>query len=230
MTWRREDYGYAAATLAAVLLVAYLIAGNFGLVPSPLRRGRAGGLPQADVAALIVTNPAGQRPLPVPGVAPAPLPREVRSDKPDAFAAPSVVIDTKSGTQVTLAEKASVLGRTLAPAGVRNVKVTFMPSSGTPTTVLAFGKCTDSSYRACNWDVSVPALVGTYKVSAVVTDKTGRTAKSNTITISVVNAGTVVSGVGQTVDNTVTGLTNTVQNAPELLGNLVNNLIGSLHL
>jgi hypothetical protein len=230
MTWRREDYGYAAATLAAVLFVAYLIAGNFGLVPSPLGLGRTDGLPQAEVAALALANPAGQRGLPVPAVAP-PVKHVARSDQSGTLpAAPSVVIDTKSGTQVTLTDKATVVGRTLAPAGVRNVKVSFMPSSGTPTTVLAFGKCTDTSVRACRWDAPVPALVGTYKVTAVVTDKAGRTTKSNSITVTVVNAGNVVSGAGQTVGNTVTGLTKVVGNAPQLLGNIVNNLVGALHL
>lgn len=229
MTWRREDYGYAAATVAAVVFVAYLIAGNFGLVPSPLGHGQTDGLPQAQVAAIAVSNSTSGTTLPVPAVAAAPVPvhRVARSDKPAAFGPPSVVIDTKSGSSVTLAQKAPVVGRVLASAGVKDVLVRFISNSGV-TTALASTQCTNG--LKCSWSVAIPGTIGTYHIMATAEDRAGRTASSNTITLTVVNTGNVVGGVVQGVGSAVSGVGTVVGNAPTLLGNVVNNLVGLLHL
>jgi len=220
MAWRREDYGYAAATIAAVAFVAYIIAGTFGLVPSPLGHGRTDGLPQAEVAALAITNTASRTTLPSAGVAPAPAPVHLvaRSDTPAALGPPSVFIDTKSGTTVKLIDKATVVGRALAPAGLKNVVVTFASSNGGPTTAFASSRCTNAT--TCTWSVAIPAVVGTYNVTATVTDAKGRTASSKAITLTVVNTGNAVGGVL----GALTG------SAPAAIGNVANTLLGALHL
>jgi len=229
MTWRREDYGYAVATLAAVAFVAYLIAGNFGLVPSPLGRGRTDGLPQTEVAALAFSNLDG-RTLPTPSIAPVPAPihREGREDRSPLPAKPTIEINTKSGTQVTLAQKATVIGRIFAPAGYRAVIVSFKQTTGNPADVVASPSCYEPG--KCTWSVPVPTTLGTYQVRAGIVDKLGRAAMSNTITITVVNAGNVVGGVVNGVGNTVNGVGTLLTNAPNTLTGAVNNLLGLLHL
>jgi len=229
MAWRREDYGYAAAAVAAVAFLAYLIAGNFGLVPNPFGLGRADALPQAEVAGLVIANPA--RTLPPVSVAPKPVPagpRSQRGDKTPPLAGPTVRIDTKSGTTVQVVQKATVLGRVLAPAGVRQVVVQFSSPSAGVATAVATTHC--ASATNCSWSVAVPNTLGTFRVIAVATDKLGRTALSNQITLTVVNPGNVVGSVVQGVNNTVSGLGTVVQNAPATLTNTINNLLGALHL
>jgi len=231
MAWRREDYGYAAAAIAAVAFLAYLIAGNFGLVPSPLGQGHAEALPQAEVAGLVIANPAA-RPLPAVAVAPKPAPSGPQVGRGDkaaaALAPPTVRIDTRSGTTVQIAQKATILGRVLASAGVRQVVVQFSSTSDGSASALATTQC--ASATNCAWSVAVPNTLGTYKVVAVATDKAGRIALSNTITITVVNPGNVVGGVVDGVGSTVQGLGSAVQNAQTTLANTVNNLLGALHL
>jgi hypothetical protein len=229
MAWRREDYGYAAATLAAVVFLAYLIAGNFGLVPSPLGGGGSGGLPDAQVAAL-AANEIARSSLPSPLVAPTSfLPSKASVTKKTVpLGPPSVHIDTKSGTSVSLASKATVVGRVLAPAGVREVVVRFAASNGTVSTSVASTRCATSTN--CAWSVAVPATLGTFNVTAIAADRAGRTAPSNQITINVVNPGNVVGGVVQGVGNAVGGVGKVVQSVPGALTGVLDNLIGLLHL
>jgi hypothetical protein len=228
MTWRREDYGYAAATLAAVLFVAYLIAGNFGLVPSPLGRNHADGLPQADVAALALATirPVG----PLPGVAIAPTgtgPQIPRGDETPLPAGPSVHIDTLSGSTVHLTDKATVGGHILAPADVKQVVVHFVSSSGNATSV-ASNNCTDPTM--CAWSVAVPNTLGTYRVTAVGSDVLGRSASSNTITLTVVNPGNVIGSVSHGVTTTVQDGATLVQKVPSALTGALRDLLSALHL
>src|SRR4051812_36006183 len=111
MKWRREDYGYAAVTIGAVVLVGYVIAGNFGLVPSPLAAGRNSALPQPDVAVLTVARSAPNSTLPAPRIAAAPT-QGPTTHTPKAphpsFGMPKVAISTASGTQVGTTDKGKV--------------------------------------------------------------------------------------------------------------------------
>jgi hypothetical protein len=228
MTWRREDYGYAAATIAAVLLVAYLIAGNFGLVPSPLGRGRADGPPQTDVAALAVASRGPVASLPVVAVAPTGRgPRVPRVDVTPLPDGPSVHIDTLSGTTVHVADQATVGGHIVAPADVKQVVVHFVSAAGSATSV-ASTKCTDPTM--CAWSVAVPNTLGTYRVTAIGSDVLGRSASSNTITLTVVNPGNVVGGVVNGVTTTVKAVPTLVQELPGALTGALRNLLGALHL
>jgi hypothetical protein len=227
MNWRREDYGYAAVTVAALAFVAYLIAGNFGLVPSPLSGARADALPQPDVATLTTVTQAQStgQPLPVPAVAPAPnrSTRPVKNRRP-TFAAPSVAISTKSGTTVSVMGPQLVAGTASTPAGARAVAVTFVPSAGSPTKVNASLGC-NSSRTKCNWTARVPDAAGNYTVTATVSDRPGKLGRSGSITITVVNPGGVIGGVTKQA-------TGTAQDTGRGAGvvDAVNNLFGSFHL
>ena len=77
---------------------------------------------------------------------------------------------------------------------------------------------------------AIPNTLGTFKVIAVATDNAGKSALSNSITLTVVNPGNVVGGVVQGVGTTVQGVGTVVQNLPSTLSNTVNNLLGALHL
>jgi hypothetical protein len=227
MTWRREDYGYAAATLAAVVFLAYLIAGNFGIVPSPLSIGRGDELPEAEIAVL-ASSQTLTRPVPVAQIAPAPAPKAPKDATPTAKplpAPPTVAISTKSGTQVSVQNPGSINGTATGPAGVLKVEVSFAPSSGDPATVLSTLTC-NAGKHACGWVAKIPSLAGGFRVTATVTDIFGRTSTSKPIDIMVLNPGNVIGGVTSTVDTVV-------QNAPqtiEQLAGVVNNLVGLLGL
>jgi len=228
MTWRREDYGYAAAALAAVAFLAYVVAGNFGLVPSPLGRGHAEALPQAEVAGLVISNPATARPLPIVDVAPptsAPTsPTTAPSASRTPLAAPSVYIDTPSGTKVGVMSNQTVVGRVAAPAGLTQVRVQYSSMSSGVTTAVATTHC--ASATNCTWSAPVPQTAGSFKVIALGTDKTGRTALSNTITITVVNPPNVLGGVPGVGSS---GGGSPVSGAASTLGEAVNSLLGALH-
>ncbi len=230
MTWRREDYGYAAATVAAVVFLAYLIAGNFGIVPSPLQIGRSDELPEPDVAVLAV---AASNPKPIPIVPIAPAPKDNRKGRQDAnrkptpvYARPTATILTKSGTKVSLTDPGAINGTANAPAGIVKVVVSFLPSSGAaPIDVIAALKC-DAARHACSWVVPIPSLAGVFTVRATVTDTLGRNSASKPIDITVLNTGTVVGGVTNT-------LTAVVEDAPQTLESVagaVNNLVSLLGL
>ncbi len=228
MTWRREDYGYAAAALAAVLFVAYLIAGNFGLVPSPLGRGRAEGLPQADIAALAASERT-PRSLPLVDVAPAApviVPVKHVAARP---AAPTIHIDTVSGTTVKVTQKSTVAGHVTAPAGLRLVAVRFTPNTGPASTAAVKPGC-GTAARPCAWSVPVPAALGSYRVTAAVEDALGRTALSNTINVTVIDTGGVVGGVVHGLQTTVSNVPTLISRVPSTLTGTLNNLLNALHL
>jgi hypothetical protein len=126
-TWRREDYGYAAATVAAAALVAFLVAGNFGLVPSPITVRTAGDHRPPGVAPGQVvpveegapvqpeadTEPVGAPDeFPVPPLRPEddPLPGVDAPDDPDEG---SEEEDEEEGSPGLLGAVADVLGNLL---------------------------------------------------------------------------------------------------------------------
>lgn len=209
MTWRREDTGYAVATLATLALVGYLLAANFGLVPSPLSLALGGGTPAAAAvepvgsASVGVFLPQGTTASPsgtaTPnGSAPPPSSSDRRR--------PNVVITTSDGTQFSGAEPATVDGRaTDTGSGVARVVVTFSSDAGSQT-VTAKMKCSDGSRRSCTWSARVPGPVGTYSVSATATDGAGNRAKARHITITVVNAGGTIEDLQNTIKRGPDGL------------------------
>ena len=215
MRWEREDAAYGAATIVAAALVAYFVIGNFGLVPSPLAPGGLGAVRPIAVPSLLATG-AGLRPTStavavVPSVAAGPLspaasptPRPAASDRTPPLAA----ISTPGGTQVEVTQPATVQGTARdRGTGVRDVAVTFQPASGgAPTVVPAKVSCSDATRRDCTWSADVPAVAGTYNVTARAVDRASNAATAGPIDITVVDGGSVVGTVTDAVSGLIGGL------------------------
>ncbi|MEX2392936.1 MAG: Ig-like domain repeat protein [Actinomycetota bacterium] len=217
-TWRREDYGYGAAALAAAAFLLYLVFGNFGLLPSPI----AGASPEVGTYAIgSVDAISGVDAAPitrVPDVSPT-----VPAAPPPPVAdrtAPKVGITTESGTKISVAEPAVVEGfATDAASGIEAVSVTF--ETDTDSTKIRAKLDCNARNLSCTWTASVPAIVGEFTVTASAADGAGNKVRSDAITITVVNpsgpVGEVVGGVGQTVSN-----------VPSTISQVVGGLIGLL--
>jgi hypothetical protein len=219
MSWRSEDYGYATAAAAAVAFLGYLVAGNFGLVPSPLTPPSLAAGPNAGVAALEVPVAEGAN-APVPGVAPAATPRPAA--KPPAITVPldqtppAIAITSESGASIALSEPAFVSG-TVTDAGskVDKVLVTFTRANGQKTTVPAEVVCNESG--ACAWVAEVPGVVGSYSVYAEAVDSYGNVGRSAPVDVTVLNTG-----------GTVQDVVGVVERVPDLLTKVVQQLLGIL--
>lgn len=201
--WRREDTGYAAATIVVVAFVGYLLAANFGLVPSPL----APLLDGAPPAAASVAAPRGvstttdlRQPPPAPAVD-----HPVATLPPAAggitdTAEPAVSTTTSDGTAFGVTEPAIVEGTAAdTGSGVDQVRVTFQSSSGSKV-VQAAVACSGAPRRTCTWRAEVPAILASYTVTAEATDAAGNRGKAEPIDITVVNTGETVDQLGQTVE------------------------------
>ena len=218
MDWRREDSGYLAATAGIVGFVAYLIAANFGLVPSPIAPLADAGAPvvaaiQAppDVSTAVSVNPP-----------PGPVVDRPSASHPPAIAEatdtdrPAVRVSTAGGTQVGLTSSPTVEGiATDIGSGVESVLVTF--ETATDTEVVPAKVTCDASRGRCTWSAKVPAVIASYDVTATVHDRAGNVATSEPIGISVVNTGGAVEELGETagrvpsaVGGAVTGLLDAV--------------------
>lgn len=186
MEWTREDVRYAAATAAAVALVAILAAGNFGLFPSPLPgvdrqpvddvtvpvvaagRPAAGGQPSGqtddvDEAANVLGGVIPPAP-PGPGSAPAPSPGD---ETP-----PVSTFTTSDGAVLVNPDEAPVTGTVSDEgSGVASVEVTFDGVSTHTRTVEP--SCDGAARRSCIWEADPPAAAGTYEVSVRSTDRAG---------------------------------------------------------
>lgn len=193
MDWRREDWAYAAVTLVAAAVVGFLIAGNFGLVPSPFVPPTSAGPPAAMSGSLA----SRARPSTSARAAQAPAPAPVSQTPPSPAGgdntAPSAELTTPSGTVISATQGSRVSGVAAdADSGVDRVLVTFTPSSGEPVTVPATVRCGQSSRTNCTWTAEVPGLIDTYEVAAQVTDRSGNVASTERRSITVVNLGSAV--------------------------------------
>jgi hypothetical protein len=211
--WRREDTGYAAAAVGAVGFVVYLLAANFGLVPSPI--AGLGGAQAAEAAIQIPPDvrvgsvgndlppvaPATAQPMAEP-VTPSPIARdELR---------PTLAFSTEDGASFGVTVPATIEGRAAdASSGVDKVFVTFK-SQGQEWKVPAKVTCTDASRRNCTWTAEVPGVLADYDVSAKGTDRAGNEGSAKDIGVTVVNTGGVVKQVGETVARAPTAVTDAV--------------------
>jgi hypothetical protein len=219
--WTGADTRYAAATAGAFALVAYLIAGNFGLVPSPLTGLRRQPIsvavpalnfaltqaanapaPSVPTAALDIVLPATPPPPPVP---PPPPPQ------PDTTG-PDTSFTTADGAVLSPLDEGgpAVTGSaTDAGSGVAAVTVTFVPATGEPLVRSASLDCASPDARACDWRAASPEVPGTYTVTAQATDRVANVGPaSQPITVAVVSAG-AQDGSGGVIDSlldTVGGL------------------------
>ena len=224
MDWRREDSGYFAATVGIVGFVAYLIAANFGLVPSPLAPLIEGAPPA--VAAIqappdITTSVFVPNPPPPAEVAVRPS-----ASHPPATAEvtdgdrPAVRVSTADGAQVGLTAAPTVKGLASdAGAGVDKVLVTFQ-TVGSKQVVQATLACGPERH-VCNWTAKIPAVLATYGVTATAYDEAGNVAKSGSIDVTVVNTGGTVEEVGETVGRLPGALTGAVEGLLEGLGRVL---------
>ena len=215
--WRREDTGYAVAAAAALAFLIYLLAANFGLVPSPLAPLQASrsnvtiqspalvDIPLIPKAAATVRTAVGH--------AIKPVTQHVIGDT----TAPIVSILTKTGTQVSLAEPGLVQGvATDAGSGLDKVVVAFVNGSQ-KTLVAASTTCGSGATKQCTWTAPVPGAIGGYSIVAQAVDKAGNIKQSAPIDLTVVNTGSTVKQVTDVVgrvptvlDKTVGGVVNTV--------------------
>ena len=193
MDWRREDWAYAVVTIVAAALVGFLIAGNFGLVPSPFVPPTSARAPAAVTGSITSrernspTNIGTQ--LPVPG----PTSRMPTPSASGDTTAPTGELSTPSGTVVSATQGSRVSGVAADDAsGIDRVMVTFTSSSGDPVTVPATVTCGQPSRTNCTWTAEVPGLLDTYEVVAQVTDRSGNIASTERRTITVVNLGSAV--------------------------------------
>jgi hypothetical protein len=219
MDWRREDTGYAAAALGALLVVGYLLAANFGLVPSPLPSGLVQA--QADVSALAASEPPADIVV-RPPAAPPPVAPPVEASQPPASVLdrtpPAVAFGTPDGATFGVTESAAVSGSASDElAGVAKVDVTFKPEGGTPSTVPATLRCTNATHRSCSWSAKIPGVAGTYVVEATAYDRSGNIGKAKPINVQTVNPGGVVGQVGGAVGR-----------APSVLEKAVSGLLSGL--
>jgi len=218
MNWRREDYGYATAAVAAVAFLVYLVVGNFGLVPTPLAPGRASAGPPAGIAPLAAPATGSAEGL-VPGVATAPAAPTVSRPVPFLPAdivPPEVAITTENGASIALGQPAVVAGVvTDAASNIEGVLVSFTEPSGRTLTTSAEVSCDDNNQ--CIWTAKIPALIAAYSVAAEATDTAGNVGYSESIDIAVLNTGNTVQQVG-----------NVVRRVPSLLENVVGQLLGLL--
>jgi hypothetical protein len=222
--WRREDSGYLAATVGIVGFVAYLIAANFGLVPSPLAPLIEGAPPAvAAIQAPPDITTAVFVPNPPPPAAVADRPS---ASHPPATAEvtdsdrPAVRVSTGDGTQVGLTAAPTVKGLASdAGSGVDKVLVTFQ-TVGTKQIVPASLACGPGRH-ACSWTAEVPAVLATYSVTATAADEAGNVAKSGSIDVTVVNTGGAVEEVGEVVGRVPGALTDAVDGLLKGLGRVL---------
>ncbi len=201
MDWRREDSGYLMATVGIVGFVAYLIAANFGLVPSPLAP-LADGVPP--FVAAIQAPPDVSTAVSVPTPPPRPVVDRPSASHPPANAEdadtdrPAVRVSTADGTRLGLTESPTVEGVAAdVGSGVDKVLVTFETANGTQV-VPADVTC-DKERDRCTWTVKVPGVLAAYTVTAQAHDRAGNIATSAPIDMSVVNTGGTVEQLGETV-------------------------------
>lgn len=218
-SWRREDYGYAAAAAVALSFLLYLIVGNFGLVPSPVAQAAAASERFSIASLAFPAQPAPPvvAPLPpVPGARPVrvqPLPRRVSSGDTTA---PGAQITTDPGTTFAVTEPAVVQGTASdAGSGIAGVLVGFESSDGTVRNVRATVDC--AGQASCSWEADVPAEVGTFTVSALAEDRAGNEGRSNDVEVTVVNSG-----------RTLEPVTEVIPRVPTLLNKLVSQVVGLL--
>ena len=232
-SWTPTDTRYAAATAGALGLVAYLVASNFGLVPSPL--GLASGSPaqaRALTAAppLVAVAPSAPQPAAVQVVEGVvdraggpPAPTTEPTPAPDR-SGPTVGTTTEDGAVlVGVSSEDTVIIGTAADtdSGVAVVTVTFTAADQQPVAVEADLAC-DAARRQCDWSVRPPAAVGTYDVQATATDGAGNTSASDPISVTVVDApGVLGDATGQDEGGIVGGLLGTVSGVVSIVGGLL---------
>jgi hypothetical protein len=221
--WRREDSSYLAATVGIIGFVAYLIAANFGLVPSPLAPLADGAPP---VVAAIQAPPDINIAVSVPTPPPGPVVDRPSASHPPAIAEdadtdrPAVRVSTADGTSIGLTSSPVVQGvADDVGSGVEKVLVTFRTATGEQ---IAPAKVTcNASHTKCTWSAKVPAVLASYEVTAEAFDRAGNAMRSAPIDMSVVNTGGAVEQLGETVGRVPGALGGAVDGLLDAVGRLL---------
>lgn len=211
----------------AVLVVGYLLAGNFGLVPSPLTPNAGGGFAPEGVPVLAAEQTPGDGgATPGPGggggggggtvpVLPTPPPAS-----PDTTP-PSVSIDAEDGETRTVGDASTVMGSASdTGTGVSIVRVSFDDGSG-PLVVDAGLRCS-LDRRSCEWSADPPMMIGTYEITAMAVDAVGNSATAGPVTIIFVDP---VSGLNDLLDPSDEP-SGPVEATVDVLLGVVNSLLG----
>lgn len=208
LDWRREDWGYAGATMVAAVLIGYIVAGNFGLVRSPFSPAQIDGS-SVEIPRLAASSQQAQDGIPADptstggGTPSVPAPTAPTRD----LVPPTAHIDTPGGTSLSLTQGAEVSGSAADEgSGVDRVVVHFEPTVGTPTTVAAVVTCDGRARRSCTWTASVPDAAGSYTISARVTDIAGNAGMSGSKEITVVNVGGILEDLTDGLTGTLDGV------------------------
>jgi hypothetical protein len=222
MEWRRQDVAYAVATAACCALLGYLVAGNFGLVPSPIGGRPDRSFPIVRVAAAPEVTGAGVAvaPEPDPVLSSLVLPRGADEITPPSRPRLPAAIDTTPPTSAFSTPDGSVLVEEPVTGTVRDtdsniarVRVTFALAGTASQERDATLSCGDDA-RSCSWSVRAPLAAGTYTVSVQASDAAGNAESPGPgpISVTVVDAGLTQSeptgepGLVETLVGTVTGL------------------------
>jgi hypothetical protein len=217
MEWRREDWGYAGGTIVAAALVAYLVAGNFGLVRIPFTPPDIDG-PPVRVPALAASSSSGTSNgalLPEISVGPTDTPSGARARAKDTTA-PTATIESSGGTTISVTQGSTVEGDAMdLGSGVGQVVAIFDDGSGDSMRVPATLSCPNPEQLACSWTAPVPEVVGSYTVTAEVTDREGNVGLAESKDVTVVNLGKVVED-----------LTDGLAGALTAVGGLLGGLLG----
>jgi hypothetical protein len=206
LDWRRDDWGYAGGTIVAAGLVAFLVAGNFGLVRSPFTPAELDPAP-VQIPALVVGNRASlTAPMPLPThTAPArSAPAEAPSERD--LAPPTGDVNS-GGTTVSVAQGSTISGvANDVDSGVNQVLAIFDDGSGEPKRVPATVTCEDASRTSCSWTARVPDVIGNYTVAAQLTDRAGNVGVTDTQEFTAVNLGKAVEDLTDGLLATLTTL------------------------
>ena len=206
--WRREDWAYAGGTIVAAALVAYLVAGNFGLVRIPFSPPEVDSAPVRVPALASSTSSGTSQPdaEPVTTVVPAQEPESI-TRHPIDVSAPTADIASAGGATISVTQGSTVEGHAMdLGSGVGQVVAIFETATGDQVRVPATLSCPNADHLACSWTAPVPDVVGSYTVTAEVTDREGNTGLADSKEVTVVNLGKVVEGLTDGLAGTLTAV------------------------
>ncbi len=215
MEWRREDWGYAGGTLVAAAVVVYLVAGNFGLVRIPFTPPDVDGAPVRVPALAASSSTTSHDSLPGETPRAAAQTPSAGTVAPKDTTAPTAAIESSEGAHISVTQGSTVQGDAMdLGSGVGEVVAIFQTASGDSMRVPATLSCPNSDRLACSWTAPVPDVLGSYTVTAEVTDREGNVGLAESRDVTVIN-------LGKVVEDLTDGLAGTLTAVGGLLGGLL---------
>lgn len=199
LRWKREDMAYGAATTAAAGLLLFLVAGNFGLLPSPLtpldlRDGPAVQIPRVLALSADASEATNDPASSADGLIPSVGSRRSTPTPAVDDRAPSVTIEPPAMPVVVAGSQDVVMGSASDDvSGIARVVVTFVGIVGEMSSVSADLVC--SSPLRCTWSAGAPAAADSYEIRAKAFDRAGHSADSDTVTVTVISGPPAAPGL-----------------------------------